>query len=802
MANYQQEEKSNIFLSYVGIFLTSLSVIILEISFTKIFSVTLWYHFAFFLVSLALFGIGAGGLAAFFLQDYLKPNLHLALVRLGIAQFGSVILCLVVILNCDLRLELSPLSILLFMVVLLLCSIPFMLAGLIIALMIRRYAERVPKLYFSDLIGAAVGCVVFIFIISLFSGPTVVIISGLLAIAAAASFSLDNSESRSMRALLIAVMLAVGTLYLNNTTSLFSVKYTKSHKEESSILFEKWSPLSRITVYPYLFWDKDNRSPFGWGMSKRFEWGQEIEQLFIEQDASAGTPITRFDGDLTKLEFLKYDITSFPYHVKPESTVFIVGAGGGRDVLTALSFGCPSIFACDIHPVIINLVKEEYRDFAGNLYALPQVKVEVAEARNYIRNSTERFDIIQISLIDSWAATVAGAFSLSENSLYTVEAFSDYFTRLNEDGILAISRWLFWPRSESLKVAILARKTLESMGTREPEKNIAVIGTSKGIGMATVLAKTVPFSKNEIRAILDAADRLAFEFLYLHGHPGDATFGSAMTTRPLEKFLEASRYDLRPTTDDRPFFFQMVHFKDALGFISENRWDRLRFHYYAPIVLLTLLFISSVLILVFYAIPLVCSKRVQFLPGYWAIYFALLGLGFMLVEIPMIQKGSLYLGHPTFGLSVVLFSMLIFAGLGSYFSGRVSASKLFRMVFYSLVSTAIVVVFMAYSLEWVIPNTISFSLGSRTAIMILITGFMAVLMGIAFPSGIRLIGRFHENAIPWSWALNGGASVLGSILAMTVSMCLGYRMALILGAGTYLLASFVIFRMAQSRQLS
>ncbi len=791
--------RSKAYSPYMGIALTTLSVIVFEISLTKIFSVTLWYHFAYLVVSLALFGLGAGGLAAYFLQGRLRSGGR-TLTALALAQAASIVLCLAFLANCDIRVGLTLKEIAGLAITYVVCSCPFVVAGMNIAMVLRLHSHDAAKLYAADLIGSAAGCLVFLAAISFLSGPTVVLVSAVLALAAAGAYCRPFWRSIPTARLAAVATIAVAVLGTNLATDFFRIKYTKKYHENGGCAYEKWSPLARITVYPSVYFSETEDSPFGWGMSEQFKPKEPIEQFWIEQDACAGTPITRFDGDLSKLEFLKYDVTSMPYYVVDDPEVFIIGAGGGRDVLTALVFDSPQIVACDINPVIVNLVKEEYRDFAGDLYRHPRVQTAVAEARSYIRGSDRKFDLIQISLIDSWAATTAGAFSLAENNLYTVEAFADYFEHLSDDGMLSVSRFLFTPRNQSLRVVTVARRALENLGVEHPESHVAVIGTSKDEGVATVLAKRTPFSTQEARRIIEAADHLGFEVLYLPGQQDDrdADFAAALTATPLESYTDASFFDLSPATDDRPFFFQMVPFSKAFrAFFGEKlvgQW----FNYYAPGVLLALAAISAVLIGLFYIVPLAVSRKVEGLPKPWGLYFILLGRGFMFVEIPLLQKGSLYLGHPTYSLSIVLFSMLVFTGIGSYLSSRIAEANLGRTLARCLLLSGLLVVLITFCLEWVVPATIGLPLAVKIAIMVFFTGSVALLMGTAFPSGIRLLGRKHENAIPWVWALNGGASVFGSIVSMAIAMSTGYRITLLAGAGIYLLAAVVVWQLIRS----
>ncbi|MCP5107755.1 MAG: hypothetical protein GY950_30485, partial [bacterium] len=652
MKTAQIKDKNTVLL-YYGIFFTTLSAIIFEISLTKIFSVTLWYHFAYFVVSSALFGLGFGGIVVFIFHKRFTGDINRVLSKVVLLSAGLILVCLAVILDFNLRptAELGN-TFLKLSFTYVLCSLPFCLTGVVISLAIGRFAQNVSKLYFFDLLGSAVGCLLFLLLINYFSGPTVVLFAALIAVLAYVCFSAGQSPKPARLLQVVLPAAAVLLIVLNTLAPFMSVKYTKSYAARKDMIYEKWSPMARITVFPGIFFLRNPKNPFGWGMSPKFRPTEPVDQLWLQQDAAAGTPITKFDGDLSKLAYLKYDITSFPYYLRDKPDVFIIGSGGGRDVLTALVFGSPNVHGCDIHPVIVDLVKNKYAEFAGGLYSLPQVDVRVGEGRNILRTSPRHFDVIQISLIDSWAATVAGAFSLAENNLYTVEAFDEYLGRLADDGILSISRYLFVPRTQTLRAVTTLRKALELRGVKDIGRHVAVLSTTTEFGLATVMAKKKPFTQKEIDKILQMADSLEFQVLYLPGHPNDPVFSEVVREGPLDEFYRKYEYDVRPTTDDRPFFFQMLYFFDSLSLITGKQFAGQIVNSYAYLVLIILFFMALVFTALFYFLPLVFSKRVEKLPKLWGAVFILIGMGFMFVEIPLLQKGTLYLGHPTRSLSI------------------------------------------------------------------------------------------------------------------------------------------------------
>ncbi len=785
-----------------GVWLTSASALLFELALTRIFSVTLWYHFAYLAVSLALFGLGAGGLSAFFAREWLDRRFPRVLGRLACLQAIAILVCLGLVLDVRIVNWLSPRGLLGLVRIFTACAVPFFLVGVCLALVLRRRAEDAPRLYCADLLGSGSACILFVPAIWLMSGPGVVLAAAVLALLAGVCFA-ERVTARRLALQTTGVGAVALALWVVSThTPLFRVKYTKSYEEKSSLLFEKWSPLARITVYPAVLFESERDTPFGWGLSAKFKPKKPVRQIWVEQDACAGTPITEFLGNPAELEHLRYDVTSFAYHIHPRATsAFIIGCGGGRDVLAALAFGVPEVRACDINPVIVDLVRNRYRDFAGNLYGRPGVHVEVAEGRSCLRRQDHRFDIIQISLIDSWAATTAGAFSLAENNLYTVEAYADYLARLTDDGLLSVTRYLFTPRNQSLRNAVLARSALAATGVDRPENHIIVIATSQREGVATVLARKRAFTADDGERITQAARDLGFEVLYTPGHgANDPDFQQALAAESSRAYRAASEYDLSPPTDNRPFFFQMLRFSHAFDLVLRpSAVHGQTFNYVAPLVLIVLLAISGVLVGLFYVVPLVCTRTIRTLPVLWGVYFILLGVGFMFVEIFLLQKGALYLEHPTFSLTAVLFAMLTAAGLGSLWSRRISDAVLPAKLARLMRWTVVLIAGLGIAAEVLTRYTLALPLAWKIPLFVMVVAIAAFWMGTLFPSGIRLVSRAHVDSIPWVWALNGGASVMGSILAMAVAMMFGYVQTLALGWAFYVLALLVTSRLVMDR---
>ncbi len=781
--------------AYFAIFLVSFSILLLEITLTKIFSVTLWYHFSYFVISLAMFGIGFGGIIVYLwkedLQSFIRENTYYLSLLLAL----SIVICLKIVLAYYLPSTIDWTIIVPSLYIYVICTLPFVIASIIVSLYFLRWPEKSGSIYSYDLLGAAFACIAAVVLITYLSAQQVILIASLSAVLAAILFDLPKFRILSILALLALMTL----IYFGN--SVFEINRNKAYSELAhNRLYEKWSPLSRITVFNIESLFKESKNvPFGWGMSDQYRIKNlPYKELWIDQDSNAGTPIVAFDGDYKKVDFLQYDITAFAYHLISNPSVFIIGTGGGRDVLTALSFNSKAITGVDIHPVMVDLIKNRYADFAGHIYQNKKVTIEVFEGRSYLALKAKSYDIIQIPLIDSWAATVAGAFAMSENSLYTLEAFATYLEHLNPNGLLSVSRFYFKNDNQTIKIAILARKALEQRGIASPYKNIVVVssrqsGAAKSASVATVLVKNEAFSEAELIKIKKFVSYYNYNVVYLPGeNDHDALFQEALSTPHLDELIQSNYYDIRPNTDDRPFFFQMFYFSKILDFFKGVELIGQSFNYYGVVVLAVLFVISVILLALFYVLPLFLKAGRHKPPLRWGLYFFLLGLGFMLIEIPILQLISLYLGGAIYGLSVGLFCLLFFGGLGSMGSHFFKSSTFKMALMTSLFLVCVLTLLLPTYLHGLILHTFHFNWYLRLLLIVIVLLPLAINMGMALPLGMRLVKDQYALSIPWFWALNGAASVLGSIIAMALSITWGYSVSLYMAALLYLGASLLI----------
>jgi SAM-dependent methyltransferase len=779
----------------LGIFLVSLSALTLEVVLTRIFSVTMWYHFAFLAVSLALMGSAVAGVVLYFLPAVARPEnarrwIGLAALGLALAVPLAFLIYLRIPFQVTLnRTGLSWLQAFWLALIYLDLMVPFFLSGFTLSLALSAWAEQAGRVYWADLSGAALGCLFSIVALERLGGAGAVLAVG--AVAALAGLVLASERRRRLIAALTLLTLAVlvwGTVQ----QGWVDISVNKAGGEEPPRVYEHWNSYSRVTVYPAVGW------PHFWGLSSRYE-GPSLGHMLMLIDAIAGTPIQEFHGDFSQVAFLEYDLPSFVYRLTDQPDVLVIGPGGGRDVLAALAAGATHVTAVEVNPAVIAAVRGPFAEYAGYLYERPDVTVIINDARGTIARSPQRYDVIQASLIDTWAAGGSGAFALSENSLYTVEAFEDYFRHLSDDGILTISRWYLPQRpAETLRLLSTGLAALERMGVNDPARCVAVISLPapqiSTEGLATALFRRTPFSDEELAGIRQEAEALDFAILWLPGQPPVDEVGALMTAPDRAAFIAAYPLDISPATDDRPFFFNLVRFGDLLDpALSASGVYRTSME--AILILAVVLGITTLIGALFVLLPLALGAKRRGLarpPARLLAYFGLLGVGFMLVEMPTIQRLTIYLGRPVYSLAMVLFSLLLFSGLGSLWSGRRTEEGLPRRLAWLFGLLAALTALQALGGPWLLQQTEGWPLAARLGMTVGLLAPLGFLMGMPFPSGIRWAGVHRPGVVPWLWGINGVTSVLGSALGIALAIHVGFRAVLIIAALLYGLAGALI----------
>jgi spermidine synthase len=773
-----------------GVSLISASLLMTELSLTRIFSVTMYYHFAFMAISIALFGLSASGVYVFLMRDRwrLKETDRL-LVTHAVAFAAVTMIALGALVRIRVGLTYTPSNIALMCVMYLLSSLPFFCGGSVVSIAIARVSGRINAIYAADLLGAGAACLVLMPALNLIGAPHTVLAAGLMGgLGAAIAFA--NLPAVRLR---LAIALVAAIVVMPLAGAAFDVNTTKGH-ENHAVLFSKWNSFSRIGVYD---------QPYGaWSLSERYT-GPLPETHLMDIDSAAGTQIIRFNGDLKTVSYLKYELTAIGYRLfNPGFNALVIGTGGGRDLLSALVFGASSIDGVEINPIIVNdVMRGRFRDYSGGVYERPEVHITIEDGRSFVRRSPVRYDVIQASLVDTWAATAAGAYALSENSLYTTEAFEDYVDHLSDRGVLSISRWVF----DGLRLISLAQEA-GARGGWDPADRLAIIQQDK---VATFLLKKTPFTIREIDTLQKAADELGFAVLYLPGrqtpHFGDTRdeYARLIHAPDRRQFYAQYPLDITPTTDDRPFFFNTTRLRNhafiapfarMLGMQTEHAVNPGAWATGGLTALLVLLGISALLIVLFIVGPLAVTSRTALAPGWFGAltYFACLGAAFMLIEVALLQRFVLLLGHPVYSLTVTLLSLLLGTGLGSMLSRRVHDAHVRRAAVLACVTAAVIGVLWASVLPSIVRAAIASSLAARIAVAVALMLPAGMVMGMPLPAGVRILARSQNQLIAWAWGINGALSVLGATLAVFIAMNWGFSVTLLCGAGLYATAAFAI----------
>ena len=758
-------------LLYLAVSLTTAATLLLELALTRIFSVVFYYHFAFLAISTALFGLGVGGVLSYVVSGWKGP-LFRKVGWLSLANAGLALLSVLVVLTRGTDITTFDLGLIYFT-----NSLPVIGAGIIVSQVINETIERVDKVYFFDLLGAAVGCLALVALLNTIGGPnTVIAVSVLFAAAGAVWFTLDGL--RFGRIVSVSVGIAFTLLVIANVKyKVIEVRYAKGlklHEEQ----FVKWNPISRIGLAN----DKDSG-----------------EMIYIDADAS--TAIANFDfNHLTPAQMndLVHQGPGIPYSLRPGAKTLVIGPGGGWDISRALASGSKDVTGVEINPIIgTTIMRQKYPQLSQGLYLRPDVHINIEDGRSFVRRSPEKYQVIQATLVDTWASTAAGAFALSENNLYTTDAFRDYLSHLTDDGLLAFTRWGFDPPRESLRLLSLAMTALHDLGEANPARHVIVGRAGGKADLAgwgatdTVLFSRKPFSDADILRARQALEAAHMTAVYLPGDAPANQFGALLLAKDPAAYQRAYQFDITPVDDNRPFFFYTVQPRDVAAFILETGGKSAdgKVNVAVPklFAALTVSIIAVAIILLLP--PLVLGTR---LPPDAAVrgflfYFLAIGAGYILIEVALIQKFVLFLGHPTYALTVVIFSMLVSSGAGSFLSRKIVRDQPGRLMGVLALAAALVCVLAA-----IVQPVLSAGVGLPLAVKMLATVLMIApagfVMGLPFPTGLRMLERRHQASVRWAWSLNAAASVLGSVGALVLALYLGLVATLLIGGALYVVA--------------
>ncbi len=777
---------------YIALAVATGATLALEIVQTRLLSVVSWYHLAFFVISLAMFGMTLGALYVFLrperfdaarLDEHLSRSAYFAAIAAAVAWLDQLCLAPEMVLSASAVVVFARLAITV--------SVPFFFSGIVVTLALTRSPFPIGRTYGADLAGAALGCVAVIPLLGVLDGPSTIFVAASLFAVSSALFAPAGKRRRGVVLALFLVALAV----VNSQTrfGLDPIMVKGQAEKRHWVAYERWNSFSRIIAYKP--WNESPKMVM-WAASDKTP-TTPVEFVMMNIDGLAGTAIFKMAGDPANVDFLRYDVTTLAHHVR-QGRAAIIGVGGGRDVMAALALGHREVLGVELNPAFTEALTGPYREFAG-LADHAGVRLVTDEARSYFTRDDGLYDVLQASLIDTWAATGAGAYSLSENSIYTVEAWRVFLDRLTPGGIFTVSRWYAPDRlDETARLLSLAAGTLLARGVAEPSKHILLAAHGQ---VATILVSNDPFAPRDIARFTAACAEMGFEVVLAPGQETTSEALAAILSKTnyddLVTYGRSTPLDLTPPTDARPFFFNLLRLSrpwEIASYLGRPS-GVVAGNLIATLTLIVIFFVTAALAAATMILPARFAPAGSPRPGARALaYFALIGLAFMLSEIAFLQQLSVYLGHPVYSLAVVLFSIILFTGLGSFASDRFALDTPTRIRTFALLVSGYLIA-MACALPRLTAHFGALELAGRIGLCVAVLAPAGLLMGQAFPAGMRWARRglaAGNDPTPWLWAVNGAAGVVASAAAVMISIAFGITTTMIAGAACYASIAFVV----------
>lgn len=785
---------------YLGTFAIAAATLALEVIVTRLLSVVTWYHLSFFAVATALLGMTAGATAVYlrpkrFRGEALPRSLARACIGFALATPATV----AGVSLLSVTFETTTMGMLALFALTGLTALPFYYSGVAVAAILTRVDRPVGKLYAADLLGAAAGSLFVLGGLEVLDAPSLTLVCAALGALAAAvlgraatSGGADGDDGDDdaggvprrprggatwPRIATAVVLLALAVLNASAPGRLkLQPLFVKGGRQDvRNALVDRWNSYSRVVVH-----GRYRAGPHFWSRSPNAPAFPPRDQYPMDIDGLAGTTISPFEKP-EDIAHYRWDLTNIGYHLRPNGGALIIGVGGGRDVQSALHFGHERVVAVELNRTFVSLLRGRFREFAG-LADHPAVTLVNDEGRSYAAHSDEQFAFIQMSLIDTWAATGAGAFSLSENALYTVEAWRIFLARLAPGGIFSVSRWhSHQDLGETGRLVSLAVASLLNAGVEDPSQHLAMV-TSRNPGMSTLLVGQAPLTQRDVSLLSKTATDQGFEVTLLpHTTPAHPFLAELMTARSLadvQRLAEAQPLNMAPPTDEQPYFFNMIRLSKLGVTFSRPRSHGgvVSGNLLATMTLVWLIVALAFFSLVTVVVPLLFRSRLRAqrrpdgvrLPV-WGLYFSLIGAGFMFVEIGMLQRLSVFLSHPAHALGILLFTLIASTGVGAWLSERLPLTRRPWLVVFPLVTVGAILV-ERFLISGVTAWFVTSPTLVKALLAIAVLSPMGLLLGFFFPTGMRLANAARVSDTPWFWALNGVFGVLVSAVAVMVSI--------------------------------
>jgi hypothetical protein len=781
-----------------------------EVLLMRLFSIIHWHHFAYMMISLALLGYGVSGAFLILLQRQLLARFAASyignLALFGISAVGCFLLAQQIPFNAEEVLWDRRQTFWLLCTYLLL-AVPFFFAANAIGLALIRYRERLARVYAADLLGAGLGSIGILVLLFVAMPTRALTIVGLLGTAAALLAILELRQ-RAIAAGLVLPLIA-GVLLMPAERHTLEMSPYKGLSQTLRVsgtrtIAEHSSPLGLLSVV------ESRNIPLRHAPGLSLNASTEPPpQLAVFTDGDGLSAITRYDGNRQSLAHLDQLTSALPYHLRPVERGLVLGAGGGGDVLQALYHGAENIDAVELNPQFARLVTTDYADFAGHIYDSPNVTLHIGEARSFTTGSPGNYDLIQISLLDSFSASASGQFALSENHLYTTEALKEFVQQLAPGGFLSITRWIKVPPRDMLKLFATAIDALHESGIEDPGQQLILV---RGWQTGTLLIKNGHISKEDIENVRTFCNARSFDVSWYPGiTAGESNrynrlrndwfhdAARALLGDEREQFLDEYKFNLQPARDDRPYFFHYFKWRtlpEVLQLRERGGASLADTGYLVLTATLAQAIIASVLLIL---LPIWVYQRRRGLKKTRVrrtsvvAYFFILGLAFLFIEIAFIQKLLLFLHHPLYAIAVVLSSFLVFSGFGSAWSGRaVTDSDSSRLLVRAVTGITVLGTTYLLLLDPLLAQLAMLPDALRILISVALIAPLAFCMGMPFPLGLRRLAGLAPDLIPWAWSINGCASVISAVLATLLAIHAGFAVVIATALALYALTLWVL----------
>lgn len=753
-----------------------------ELAHTRVVAYVLWNHLVYFTITMAFAGFACAGAALAAWPDRFRRDpdgfLGWCALALGGTLAGTLWLCVVLPLHTPSTFD-SWESLAVFFAANTLLLVPYFLFGLLVSACLLEAPGAAQRLYGLNLIGSGLGAVGFVLLLPALTAPGLV----LLVAFGFALVALVLLRPRSRRGT-AAALVCMGIAGIASTDPDRFVPLRPEPNKEihtfcptaGSFEYVEWNPLSRVDVCVV---------------------GERARAILYDGAARADMAFDGWDPErpLPTDRWKNAGIRTFVFHARPNpERVLVLGVGGGLDVQFALLHGARDVTGVEIHEVTVKLLRRTYDRLLHGLFNLPYVHLVQEDGRSFVRRTDQRYDVIAMVGIDSFTALSTGAYVLYESYIYTLEAIQDYVRRLDDDGVLSISRWLFRDKPrETLRLFATAYEGLRRLGGADPLAHLAVIAADSS--WATLLVSRRPFDA----ATLDRVESgLTMEqaFLFRPDRTSSAPtaferLAQALRAGKQDEFFRAYPYDVTPVGDDSPFFFQYTKLDSVVEFLRSGERDirMITQGNWTWIVMLAILVETLILSALIVIVPSRrmhrSGVRVRHRAGF---YFAAVGLAYALMQLAIVQKLVLFLTHPVYSMAVVIPALLVFGGAGSWLSSRVSERTARRLVLATPLVIAAYARGLTPLLEWLAPASVT----GRAFLVVLLLLPLGLLVGVPFASGLRMLASRQPLLGPWFFALNGAASVLGTVGAVLVAILAGFSSAMLLACACYLAAAVAL----------